>query len=102
MQPQQGHMEIDMMGMMGLQAVMTYDINKQFFFFFLIGNINKQIDNILKERAKPQWTNLPSLSFRFCEHQPVQTLLSLKFHTSQRSLQNCAAYTCRVVNQQTN
>ena len=36
MQPQQGHMEIDTMGMMGLQAVMTYDINKQFFLIFLI------------------------------------------------------------------
>lgn len=65
-------------------------------------DINKKIDNILKEQTKSQWTNLPLLSFHFYEHQLVQMLLNLKFHTSHCSLQNCATYTCRVVNQQIN
>lgn len=85
MQPQlQWHKIINMMG---LQDAMT---------------LTRKLIISWRKKQTSQWTNLPLLSFHFYEHQLVQMLLNLKFHTSQCSLQNCATYTCRVVNQQIN
>lgn len=85
MQPQlQWHKIINMMG---LQDAMT---------------LTRKLIISWRKKQTSQWTNLPLLSFHFYKHQLVQMLLNLKFHTSQCSLQNCATYTCRVVNQQIN
>jgi hypothetical protein len=73
---------------------MTHDIIGMMW----LQNIMRLTGYILREQAKLEWTNLPSLNFHFYERQLVQMLLHLKFHTSQCLLQSCAAYTCRVEN----